>query len=48
MKQYHDLLRHILENGHRKTDRTGPGTISVLGYETRFEPRYVFQPLTSM
>jgi thymidylate synthase len=37
MEQYHRLLRHILENGHKKEDRTGTGTLSVFGYQMRFD-----------
>jgi thymidylate synthase len=37
MQQYHDLMRHVRDNGTRKTDRTGTGTLSVFGYQMRFD-----------
>ncbi len=47
MKQYHDLLRHILENGTKKNDRTGTGTISVFGYQSRYDLQQGFPLLTT-
>ena len=37
MKQYHELLKHVLEKGSLKSDRTGTGTLSVFGYQMRFD-----------
>ncbi|MBO4281837.1 MAG: thymidylate synthase [Bacteroidales bacterium] len=47
MKQYLDLLNHILENGRDKRDRTGVGTRSVFGYQTRFDLQEGFPLLTT-
>jgi thymidylate synthase len=47
MHEYHQLLRHILERGAKKSDRTGTGTLSVFGYQMRFELTQVFPVVTT-
>ena len=47
MKQYHDLLNHVLLNGAQKEDRTGTGTKSVFGYQMRFDLSESFPMVTT-
>ncbi|MCL2072599.1 MAG: thymidylate synthase [Marinilabiliaceae bacterium] len=47
MKQYHQLMQHVLDNGIEKEDRTGTGTISVFGYQMRFNLDDGFPLLTT-
>lgn len=47
MIQYHQMLRHILQNGAVKTDRTGTGTISVFGYQNRYDLSQGFPLVTT-
>jgi len=47
MKQYHDLLQHLLDNGVKKSDRTGTGTYSVFGHQMRFDLSQGFPLLTT-
>jgi len=47
MKQYLDLMRHVMKEGHDKSDRTGTGTRSVFGYQMRFDLSEGFPLLTT-
>jgi thymidylate synthase len=47
MKQYLDLMRHVLDYGHKKTDRTGTGTLSTFGWQMRFNLSDGFPLLTT-
>jgi len=47
MQQYLELMRHVRDHGHRKSDRTGTGTLSVFGYQMRFDLGAGFPLLTT-
>ena len=47
MRQYLDMMRHVLEHGARKTDRTGTGTLSVFGHQMRFDLAVGFPLVTT-
>ncbi|MDB5284514.1 MAG: thyA [Bacteroidota bacterium] len=47
MKEYHELLKHIIDKGEWKNDRTGVGTTGVFGYQMRFNLQYGFPLLTT-
>ncbi|MDD4974039.1 MAG: thymidylate synthase [Bacteriovorax sp.] len=47
MKQYHDLMKHVLEHGTKKEDRTGTGTLSVFGHQARYNLQEGFPLVTT-
>src|SRR5437867_5316294 len=47
MRQYLDFMRHVRDHGHHKDDRTGTGTLSVFGYQMRFDLAAGFPLLTT-
>src|SRR4051794_25342185 len=47
VKQYHDLLKHVLAHGEKKNDRTNTGTLSVFGYQSRYNLSEGFPLLTT-
>jgi len=47
VRQYLDMMRYVSEQGHRKSDRTGTGTLSVFGYQMRFDLQAGFPLLTT-
>jgi thymidylate synthase len=47
MKQYHDLMNHVLHHGTKKEDRTGTGTLSVFGYQARYNLEEGFPLVTT-
>jgi len=47
MHQYLDLMRHVLEHGRKKPDRTGTGTLSIFGYQMRFDLQAGFPLVTT-
>lgn len=47
MKQYHQLMQHVLDHGVKKEDRTGTGTLSVFGYQARYDLSQGFPLVTT-